>query len=230
MKPHNFQILGGDTDSIMFCKNNMLPFTEQEQNDLLDEINSLLPGIIKFANDGVFSRVVYLKSKNYCMIDMKGKRKIKGSSLKSSTLEPALKTFLNEMLDLIIDDKMDMLIPTYHKHVKLVHSISDIKQWAKKMSLSPTTFNSTRTNETKVVDAIKGSEYGSGDRIYVYPTIDGKLKLAERYNSDHDVDVYLKKLFNTTKRFETIMDVKSMFINYSLKGKKKVLAELLETL
>ena len=230
MKPHNFKITGGDTDSIMFCKPDMSFFSEKEQAELIDEINNLLPGIIKFANDGVFPRVVYLKSKNYCMIDSKGKRKIKGSSLKSSTLEPDLKVFLNEMLDLIIADKMDQLVPTYNKYIKLIMNITDIKPWAKKMSLSPTTFKSTRTNETKVVDAIKGSEYGSGDRIYVYPTNDGKLKLAERYNNDHDVDIYLKKLYNTTKRFETIMDVKSMFVNYSLKGKKQALKELLEKL
>lgn len=223
---NNFNIIGGDTDSIMFCKPDMAPFSEQEQADILKEINSLLPNGITFKNDGQFPRVVYLKSKNYCMIDSKGKRKIKGSSLKSSTLESALKLFLNEMLDLIIAGNTDNLIPTYLKYVKMILNIDDIKQWGKKMSLSPTTFNSTRTNETKVIDAIKDSDYVSGDRIYVYATNDQKLKLVERYSNDHDIQAYLKKLYKTTERFSTIMDTKSMFTNYSLKKSQKLLEEL----
>lgn len=226
---NNFILANLDTDAISICKQDMSKFTKEEDIKLLADLNSYFPEEIKFAPDGEFEVFVVLKSKNYIMYDGK-KIKLKGSSLKSSTLEPGLKTFLNEMIDAIVFDRMDQLVSIYNKHIKLVYNITDIKPWAKKMSLSPTTFNSTRTNETKVVDAIKGSEYGSGDRIYVYPTNDGKLKLAERYENDHDVDVYLKKLFNTTKRFETIMDVKSMFVNYSLKGKKQALKELLEKL
>lgn len=226
MRSNNFILANLDTDSISICKPDMSKFSPQEDIDLLNDLNSYFPEEIKFSPDGEFEVFVVLKSKNYIMYDGK-KIKLKGSSLKSSTLEPALKDFLNEMIDAIVFDKMEELIPIYQKYLKVVCNITDIKPWAKKMSLSPTTFNSTRTNETKVIDAIKGSEYGSGDRIYVYPTVDGTLKLAERFEMDHDVNVYLKKLHNTTKRFETIMDVKSMFINYSLKKSKEALTKLL---
>ncbi len=94
------------------------------------------------------------------------------------------------------------------------------------MQLSPTTYNSTRANETKVIDAIQGTEYKSGDRIYVFITPEEKLCLTERYEGRYNIDAYLEKAFKTTKRFETILPVKEMFLNYSLKRNKKVLEKL----
>ena len=227
MRPNNFTLVNLDTDSISICKPDMSPFSKQEDEELLIDLNRYFPEEINFAPDGEFEVFVVLKTKNYIMYDGK-KIKLKGSGLKSATLEPILKLMLNEMIDAIVFDRLNELVNIYHKYVLLALNISDIKLWSKKMSLSPTTFKSTRTNETKVIDAIKGSEYGSGDRIYVYSTIHGTLKLAERFENDHDIPTYLKKIFNTTKRFETVLDIKSMFKNYSLKGKQKDLQELLD--
>lgn len=226
-RQHDFKIVGGDTDSIMFCKQDMSPFSKEEQMNLLIEINSLLPELIKFENDGVYKKVVYLKAKNYIMIDENGKRKMKGSSLKSSTLEPALKEMLGKMIDMLLEDKHEEMVNIYLHYIRQVRDgIVDIKPWAKKLSLSPTTFESTRTNETKIVDAIKDSEYKSGDRIYVYSKPDGSLKLAEHFDGEYDKDVYYEKIFKTTKRFETILPVKEMFLNYSLKRNQKLIDSL----
>ncbi len=227
MENHKFIICNGDTDSIMFCKQDMSPFTKQEQNILLEEINNLLPKEIKFANDGIFKKVICLKAKNYIMVDEKGKVKIKGSSLKSATLEPALKQMLGEFINALLEDKQEILVDIYNKYVKIVRDgISDMKPWAKKMMLSPTTFNSQRKNETKVVDAIKGSEYGSGDRIWLYCTPNDELKLVEKYDGKYCIDTYLEKVFKTTKRFETILPIKELFLNFSLKRNKQKLLEL----
>lgn len=226
MQTHNFKIVGGDTDSIMFCKQDMAPFSEEEQESLLQEINSLLPKEIKFANDGMFKRVVYLKTKNYIMVDESGKRKIKGSALKSSTLEPILKSMLNEFIDALIEDRQDDLSNIYLKYVKMAMNITDIKPWSKKMQLSPTTYNSTRANETKVIDAIQGTEYKSGDRIYVYTTSDDKLALAENFSGNHKVETYLEKLYKTSQRFSTVIPTKEIFVNYKLKRNQEKLNDL----
>lgn len=226
MNTHKFKIVGGDTDSIMFCKQDMSLFTEKEQEDLIAEINALLPKEIKFANDGLFSRVVYAKAKNYVMVDQKGKRKVKGSAFKSSTLEPIIKDLINELVDAMIQDKQQTLVEIYHKHVKMVNDIKDMKPWAKKITLSPTTFKSERKNETKIVDAIKGTEYGSGDRIYLYTRPDDTLNLVEKFDGQYDKDTYYEKLFRATQRFQTILPVKELFLNYSLKKNKILLEQL----
>lgn len=226
MNTHKFKIVGGDTDSIMFCKQDMSLFTEKEQEDLIAEINALLPKEIKFANDGLFSRVVYAKAKNYVMVDQKGKRKVKGSAFKSSTLEPIIKDLINELVDAMIQDKQQILVEIYHKYVKMVNDIKDMKPWAKKITLSPTTFKSERKNETKIIDAIKGTEYGSGDRIYLYTRPDDTLNLVEKFDGEYDKDTYYEKLFKATQRFQTILPVKELFLNYSLKKNKILLGNL----
>lgn len=207
----------------MFCKQDMSPFSEEEQENLLKEINSLLPKEIKFANDGIFSRVVYLKAKNYVMVDSKGKRKVKGSALKSSTLEPALKQMLAEMVDLLIADKRDELKAVYNRYLEAAQNITDIRQWATKKTLSPTTFNSERKNETDIVDAIKG-RYSSGDRVYLYTNSEIRetgevykrtglpktkrvkyLCLVEDFDGNYCKDHYIKRVKDTAKRFETVL-------------------------
>jgi DNA polymerase elongation subunit (family B) len=229
MNQHNFVITNADTDSIMFCKPDQTPFDKEEQQLLINEINSLLPEHIKFANDGVFSKVLILKAKNYAMLDEKGKLKIKGSSLKSASLEPALKVMLNRMVDTLMykDEPIPEMVNIYNEFIREVRDgIKDIKQWSKKIQLSPTTFNSERTNETKIIDAIQGSEYRSGDRIYVFILPNEDLCLTERYSGQYNPSKYLEKLFKITKRFETFLPVKEIFPNYALKKNQKLLVEL----
>lgn len=230
---HSFKIVNGDTDSIMICKQDGSIFPEEEQSSLLKEINGLLPPFIKFKNDGIFTRVICLKTKNYITVDSKGKIKIRGSALKSATLEPILKQFLKEMLNALIEDKKHILIDIYEKYANMIDDIKDIVPWAKKQSLSKVTFDGTRKNETNVLDAIKGKEYGPGDKVYLItsakmePTGEvykvGKKKgqpklkkvkyltLLEDYKGDYDKNTYYEKLWKCIKRFETVLPIKEMF-------------------
>lgn len=228
---HNFKIVGGDTDSIMFTKPDMSFFSKEEQENLIKEISSLLPTEINFANDGVFKKVLYLKSKNYIMVDFDGKRKIKGSALKSSTLEPKMKQLLNELIDALVEDHHNTtkLQEIYMKYVKEVDCITDIKPWAKKMTLSATTYASTRKNETNVIDAIRDTEYVEGDKIYVYFKTDGSLRLAEKFDGDYNKAKFYEKIYNTACRFSTIIDTEALFLNFKLKRNQKVLEVLNET-
>jgi hypothetical protein len=156
------------------------------------------------------------------MVDEAGKRKVKGSSLKSSTLEPKIKQMIQQMVDALLEDNQEKMVNTYHENIRIIRDgIDDIKLWAKKLTLSPKTFDSPRLNETKIVQAIVGTEYKSGDRIFVYTKPDDTLKLAEHYDGEYDKDTYYEKLYKATLRFETVLPVKEMFLNYSLKKNKK---------
>jgi hypothetical protein len=224
MQTHSFKIVGGDTDSIMFCKQDMSPFSEDEQEALLKEINSLLPQEIKFANDGIFPKVIYLKAKNYVMLDGKGKKKIKGSSLKSSTMEPILKQMLNEIIDAIMSDEEHKIKSIYNKYLELSQNITDITPWCSKKTLSPTTFNSDRKQETDIIDSIRGKEYGSGDRIYLFTSSKiietGEvykrtglpktksikyLTLKEDFTGEYCKKHYAKRVQETFKRFLPVL-------------------------
>jgi len=227
-KKHSFTLCNIDTDAISICKQDGSFISEDERESLLEELNSLYHSEIKFTDDGYFPRYIILKAKNYIMYDGK-KIKLKGSSLKSSTLEPRLKEFLKECIDLIVFNKIDEIPAVYTSYIKEISKIEDITPWAKKMTLSEKTYASVRENEQKLLRAVAGKEYKEGDKVYVYPKESGELGLASEFSGDHNKVKFYEKLFKTVKRFETIIDVK-MCLNYSLKKNQKALQELLLSL
>lgn len=234
---NDFILTNIDTDAISFCRQNMQPFTKEERARLIESLNTQFDDEIKFTDDGYFPKFIVLKCKNYIMVDESGKRSIKGSSLKSSTMEPVLKTMLGEFIDALLNDQQELLPIIYDKYIQKALNIKDIKPWCTKKSLSPTTYNSERKNETDIIDAIKGSEYKSGDRVYLYAKskvieLDefykagakkGQRKtkkvkvygLQENFDGDYDAQCYVDKVLATTKRFETVIDT-SIFKKYTI--------------
>jgi DNA polymerase elongation subunit (family B) len=104
MKTHDFKIANVDTDSISFSKADGQQFSTEEQENLLMELNSLYPDQIKWEHDGIYSKVVILKAKNYVTKDINGKIKTKGSALKSSKIEYGVKEFLNKIVEILIEE------------------------------------------------------------------------------------------------------------------------------
>lgn len=180
MNSHNFKLINLDTDAIMFAKQDNSPFTEDERDDLLLELNSLMPNRILWDKDGSFSSVVVLKAKNYVMLE-NGKKNIKGSSFKSSNKEPALKELMNEIVDeLLADANIDKCVEIYHKYIKEAINIQDISRWSVKKTVTSKLLTSERTNETKVVDAIGDDRVQEGDKIWVYSAIDGMIESVDK--------------------------------------------------
>lgn len=226
---HEYLLVGCDTDSIMISKSDELAFTKEERQNLLDEINTILPEYIKFADDGYYPSVLYLKAKNYVLKTEDGKIKYKGSALKSSTLETGFRDFLEECISLILDDKQSEVLNVYNKYVVLLCNIQtkeQMKLFSSKKTLTSKIYESDRANETKVLDAIKGMEYSPGDKVWVFFKQDDSLSVVENFTGDYNVVKLLEKLYKVIQRFETIMDM-TPYLNYKLKKNKKALEELL---
>lgn len=222
---HNFTLVNCDTDSIMVCKPDQSEFTNEEQTLLLKELKRLFPEQISWEPDGYYQRVIIAKAKNYVLYDGK-KLTHKGSALKASTKEPALKEFIQLILDAMIN-KQTNYTEIYNKYVKEINDVQDIKRWVSRKTISATTLSSERENEAKIVRAIEGSDYKEGDRVYMYFTSDGELKLVEKFSNDYCKNTLYGKLYKTAEVFETILPVKEVFPNFSLKRNKKKLEELL---
>lgn len=203
---HNFILGPVDTDSISFCKPDMSPFSEEEQEALLREINSMMPNLIQYAHDGYYDTVVCIRAKNYILYDGE-EIVIKGSGLKASMKESALKEFIQEVINYLVFDKKDEIIDLYYKYIKEINSLTDISRYVLKKTVTESVLNPKRTNEQKVLDALNGQQVQMGDKIYLYFTKDGSLKLQDDWNGDHDVDVLMKKLFNTLEVFSTVLDM-----------------------
>ncbi len=219
-----------DTDSISFCKPDFSPFSKEEQDSLLKEINALLPELIQYDHDGYFPKVICLKAKNYILYDG-SKVKIKGSALKATTKCPALKEFIKRIIDYMVynDNIIDNdLISLYNQYVKEIMNVKDISRWSARKTISDKVLESDRTNEAKLRTAIEGSEIVEGDRCHVYYKSDNSLSLVQNFDGDYNKDRLLQNLYDTAYTFETVLDCDKLFKNYKLKKNKKDLEELLK--
>jgi len=221
-----FIIVNADTDSISFTKSDQSEFTEEQKDNLLKELNSLYPSTIRFEDDGLYKCVIVFKAKNYVLYDG-NKIKTKGSAIKATTKEPALREFINKIITDIIDGRNDH-DSVYKTYVKEAMSITDIKRWVSRKTISEKTLNPQRTNEQKIFDIIQNNNISEGDRIYCFFKPDGSLALAENFNGDYDKDKMLEKLFKTSEIFDSVLP-QGIFLNYKLKRNKKALEELMNS-
>lgn len=217
---NDFQIVNADTDSISFAKADGAFIPLEERKAFIKDINDKSPEFMQWADDGYYKKVIILMAKNYVLQTEDGKIKYKGSAVKAPGKPLALREFIKEMIGLILEDKTNYL-EVYNKYAKEILNITDIKQWSDRKTLTATTFTSTRTNETKIIDAIRGTEYVEGNRVWLYFKGDKSLSLVENFDGDYDKTALFKKLYNTVEIFENVLDM-NQFPNYSL-AKKTIL-------
>lgn len=226
---HDFLIAPSDTDSISFCKADMSEFSPDELKTLLGEINEQSPEKVLWEDDGYYNRIIALKAKNYILYDPKKKKPltIKGSALKGSTKCEKLKTYMKQIVDIMVFSELEQVNPElkflYSQYVSEIMNITEMKPWSARKTLSSTLFVSTRKNETRVVDALVGSHYREGDRCHMFRMPDESLKLAEHFTGEYCKESLLGNLWDTTIVFDTIIPVKELFLNYSLKRNYKLL-------
>jgi DNA polymerase elongation subunit (family B) len=226
-KAKGYTIVNADTDSITYSDPNSTLVNPEVRKSNLSELNALYPEKIRFEDDGFFKRVLVFAPKNYVLQKEDSSIKIKGSALKDAKRELALKDFANEVIqELLGDGDHNRIQKIYYKYIREVkYGIKDIKRWCSKKTITDKIFTSERSNETKVKDAIQGSNYREGDKVWTFFKSDGSLCLMENYNGDYDKDSMYKKVFRSAEFFTNVIPA-DLFTNYSLKRSKKELEEL----
>jgi hypothetical protein len=225
MKSHNFELVGGDTDGLAFKKPDHAPFTLDERKALLVELNTLTDGLITWEDDGMFPVQLVVKTKNYVLIDEVGKRKVKGSALKATMKEKALKRFLQEVIAFLLTDKQDQIMDLYLKYAAEIIRIKDISDWCSKHTITKAVLSGKKTTQIRIREALKGRPVQEGDKIYQFVKSDSVRCMLEDFDGTYCVDTLLRKLYLTLKVFKTILDIDS-FPNLTLKKNKKILEGL----
>lgn len=227
---YSFNITYLDTDAISFTKPDMSPFSKDEQHALVAEINALLPEHIKFSHDGYMPALVVLKTKNRFYLTEDKKIKIKGSSLRSSKIEPAIAKYHKRCVDALLGLTDEKVPGIYLEECRKLATLETVEDWASRKALSEKTFNSTRKNEKSLRDAVSGSGAVVGDRVQVYFDVNNNLKLVEKYdpqNPDHNLPRLLKKLYTSSKLFDTVLPDFKDRVNYGLSTKARAYNDLL---
>lgn len=220
-KPHNFLLANGDTDSIMFKKLDGKAFSENEQSALLNELNKLMPDLIKWENDKAYKRCLVVKAKNYVLFDGKT-RTTKGSALKASMKEPALKEFINEVIMLCLTDRQSHIFTAYNRYAQEIMNLTDISRWCKKVTVTKAVLEPDRTTERRILEAIQEIDYSEGDKVFIFFKTPEEYCVQEKFNGVYSKVKLLGKLFNTLEIFSTVIDI-DLFPNYSLKRNAKLI-------
>jgi len=252
---HNFIIGPCDTDSISFCKPDMSPFTPEEQQRLIQEINDISPEWMDWDADGYYDACLVLKAKNYILVE-NGKYKYRGSSLKDTNREPAVREMLQTLIKDIIENESKDLVWIYEKYIKEAANIQDITRWQNKKTITKSVLEPERMNEQKVLDAINEAVtigispgYQEGDKVWLYTAIEGQIQARAKgeliffkdgrpkmidncilrdvrlWKQDHDTFHYIERVYKTVEILANVIDM-NIFIDYTLKSNQDKLKDL----
>lgn len=216
-----FKIVNADTDSISFSSGEPL----DNYDELVAELNSLFPDLIRWEKDGEYKAVLVVAAKNYVLMPHKGSLIVKGASLKAPYKEPALRAYINETISLILSGRKDELIALYNNYAKKITNITNISEWCVKKTVTKSVLNPERANEQRVLDALDLDAISEGDKVYVYYRLDDQLATRESFDGVYDRDRLYGKLYKTLCIFDTVLDA-GLFPNYSLKRNRGKLCEL----
>ena len=230
-----YKIVNADTDSFSFETGGMNYLGFKAFNEYL---NAQFEDGIRWEPDpirkkdetpGLYKKVVIVKAKNYILQDMSGYTQIKGSALKATMKEPALKEFIEDMINLILEDKQDELGNIYKDYAGYCCAVTvdTIAKWCSKKTVTKAVLNPKRTNEQRVWNAIQAGkkQVQEGDKIYVYFKSDTELALSETFDGTYSKKKLLGKLFKTAEIFKPILDMEK-FPNLTLKRNQGLLEEL----
>lgn len=236
-----YEIVNADTDSISF-----IPQSGITMGDCLQQLNAITPDKIVWEDDGIYDAVVVVKAKNY-LLKQGDNIKIKGSALKATMKETALKDFLEEGLSLLIDKNFGALEDLYMDYVDRIKYLKDITPWSFKRTVTESVINQSTSFQSKVYNALSGTNYQEGDKFRFFYTPDEKLCLVDNFDGSFNSARLYQKLFDTLSIFEPILQTlygneekivkktgevklvprwKKVYPNFKLKGNQKLLESL----
>lgn len=212
-----------DTDGIYFkppegCAE------EAEERALVQRISGQLPEGIEVELDGRYQSMFAYKTKNYALRDYDGRIIIKGSGLRSRGVEPYLREFMRDAIELLLAGKAGMVEQLFEQYAVRLRSKGLDAAW---VARSETLNESTDSYQAKLragkrnrsaafeIALASGRPYHSGDRISYYVSSSGKGTAAyetcrplSAYDPEHPdlyVSYYIEKLRHVRKRFEPFL-------------------------
>jgi DNA polymerase elongation subunit (family B) len=223
---NEFTLVNVDTDSFSYSAGKRL--TKEEFDEHIASINSLFDKGISWEDDGQYKAVLVVKAKNYALLSYNKKKpiKIKGSGLKATTKEIALKELNDDVISTLLAKKPDRIFDMYNRYCsEVVRDSIDITRWTSKKTITKAVLKPERTTEQKINDAIQGLDVQEGDKIRVYFDPEKKVCLEQNYQNDHNTPVLLKKVKKSMQVFENVIGF-DLLPDYSLKRNQDLMEEL----
>ena len=213
------QVIEVDTDGIYF-----VPPPDKGAEELRSKLAKELPPGIEVEFDEQFDAMFSYKAKNYALLTREGDVVIKGGALKSRGLEKFQRMFMEEMIKLVMKGKAEVIGTLRDEFEKKIRN----QEWHIDMLMKTDTLqDSLEKYRTKIAGSARnraaayelaltsGRAYKPGDQISYYVKATPKkvpayeaAKLASDFdpqNRDENVDYYIAKLTELTKKFSTFI-------------------------
>jgi DNA polymerase I len=217
------QVIEVDTDGIYF-----VPPEKIDVDDLQKDLAKELPPGIDVEIDEQFDAMFSYKAKNYALLTKGGDVIIKGGALKSRGLEKFQRVFLEEMIKLIMQGKLEAVGDLRNEFEQKIRN----REWKIDMLMKTDTLqDSLDKYRAKIAGSARnraaayelavasGRNYRPGDQISYYIKATPKkvaayeaAKLASEFdpqNRDENVDYYVAKLDELVKKFRGLTDAAS---------------------
>jgi len=221
LKERGAAIIEIDTDGIYFQ-----PPAGATMAGLDEELSKVLPAGIEVEFDKMYRAMFSYKAKNYALLDLEGKLHIKGAALKSRGMEPYLRDYLQELLQLLLESRIDDASALRDRYaVAITERQWPIERLAKTEALQDSLANyqkkitaSSRNRSAAFELALKsGRAYQAGDQVTYYIT--GVKKKVTAYDHarftvdwnpesrDENTAYYLAKLDDLAGKFAEFLKV-----------------------
>lgn len=212
-----------DTDGIYFrppdgCE------TEGAELELVERISQGLPEGIDVELDGRYRSMFAYKTKNYALQDYAGRIIIKGSALRSRSLEPYLREFMRDVVESLLAGRGEIAGRFFDQYVARLRSHTPDAAWVARsetLNESPESYKekvrSGKRNRSAAFEIAlaSGRPFRAGDRVSYYVSGSGRDATAYEqcrpvtsFDPNHpDINVlyYIQKLRHVQKRFELFL-------------------------
>jgi DNA polymerase elongation subunit (family B) len=212
-----------DTDGIYFMPPNGCT-TEEAEWELVQRISRKLPEGIEVELDGRYRSMFAYKTKNYALQEYGGRIIIKGSGLRSRGLEPYLREFIRDAIELLLTGKAGIVERLYDQYVARLRSRGPDVAWVTRsetLNESPDSYREKlrlgKRNRSAALEIALASDkpYRAGDHVSYYVSGSGKDVTAyeqcrpvasfDPAHPDINVLYYIEKLRHVQKRFEPFL-------------------------
>ena len=224
LKERDGRILEVDTDGIYF-----VPSEQLSETGWIEALNRELPSGVQVEFDGRYVGMYCHKMKNYALLEEDGNLILRGSGLRSRSLEPFLRSFIEDLIRVSLSEGTSARIGVFEDYQERLqsHRIA-VQELAKTETLidNPETYAKKIAkggrNRAAVYELALASErdYRAGESITYYVT--GNKASVTAYsncksiadfdpeNSDVNIKYYLKKLKATFKNFDAILSLEEL--------------------
>ncbi len=229
----NGVVIEVDTDGIYFQPPDNVK-GEEEERRFVENLSSHLPEGIHLGFAGRYKKILSYKKKNYALLGYDDKIMIKGSSLVSRSIERFGRSFIQQAIDCIMNNRIPELHALYLEVERSLHEHSiDVRDFARTETLKDSLqeyardIANQRRNRTASYELAMNAQqkFKIGDRISYYITgNDANIKGFENAKEasewdpnfpDENVAYYLKRLDEFAAKFKPFFSDRDFYAVFS---------------